>query len=152
MRFIPSIPDLEPRVRVALASVMAVLLVTLLYPFKTTIVPEWSLRVVDQTGTPVRTINVTEHWQHYLLESSGHEELRQTGDDGMVNFPDRTIRAGLLRRFVATVASFAREGSHAKRYTHASVVVWGSRDHSTTVAVYNQEQLPPSEIVVHSFK
>ena len=152
MRFTSLISDLGPRVRIALVSVLAVLLVTLLYPFKTTIVPVWSLRVVDQTGTPVRVINVTEHWQHYLLESSGHEELRQTGDDGMVNFPDRTIRAGLLRRLLATVGRLTKEGTHAKRQSYASVVVWGSKDHSTTVAVYQDNQMPPAEIIAHSLR
>ncbi|MGH9906819.1 MAG: hypothetical protein ACRD8U_14705 [Pyrinomonadaceae bacterium] len=152
MRFIPPISSLSPRVQVAFAVVPALCLVTLFFPFKTTIVPEWRLRVVDQAGAPVPGINVTEHWQHFLLESVGHEELRQTGIDGTVSFSGRTIRASLLRRLLATLSSLATEGFRAKRRPGASVVIWGSKDHATTVETYDDEQAPLSEIVVHSFK
>ena len=58
------------------ASVVFILFILfwLFYPFQTTIVPEWSLKVVDEEGAVVRDVNVTEHWQHFLLESSSHEE------------------------------------------------------------------------------
>lgn len=152
MRFIPPIFSLSRRVQVGLTVALALCLVTLLFPFKTTIVPEWSLRVVDQTGEAVSAINVTEHWQHYLLESAGHEELRQTAPDGTVSFSERTIRASLLRRLLATLSSLATEGFRAKRGPSASVVIWGSKDHATTVQTYNDKEPPPSEIVVHSFR
>lgn len=152
MRFIPPISSLSPRAQVALAVVLALFLVALLFPFKTTIVPPWRLRVVDQAGVPVHAINVTEHWQHFLLESVGHDELLQTGLDGTVSFSERTIRASLLRRLVATLSSLATDGFRAKRGPGASVVIWGSKDHATTVETYSNEQPPPSEIVVHSFR
>ncbi len=147
------ISKIGPRLRrtlVALVLLLLVLLVFLVFPFKTTIVPTWTLRVVDESGTPVPGINVTEHWQHYLLESSGHEDLRQTEADGRVSFPDRAIRASLLRRLLATIGRLAKSGTEAKREPYASVVVWGSKFHETAVAVYNQEQPPQSEIVVHT--
>ena len=150
MRFIQSISGLGPRSRKAIAGALILLLVTLLYPFKTTIVPDWQLRVIDETGAPVRAIKVTEHWQHYLLESSAHEDLQQTGDDGSVKFPDRAIRASLLRRLLATIVRLTKSGTRAKREPYASVVVWGSNSHETAVAVYNEEQSPQSEVVVHT--
>jgi hypothetical protein len=125
-----------------------VLLVLLVYPFKTTVVPDWSLRVVDDSGVPVPSINATEHWQHYLLENSAHEELRQTGADGSVSFPERTIRASVLRRFLATLTRFAQDGIRARRHAQASVVVWGSKSYATTVAVCQESDMPPAEIVV----
>ena len=150
MRFIPPISGLGPHFRIALAAVLVLILVALLYPFETTIVPMWNLRVVDELGAPVRAINVTEHWQHYLLESAGHEELQQTGNDGSVKFPDRAIRASLLRRLLAILGRLDKSGTEAKREPYASVVVWGSRFHETAVAVYHEDQSPPSEIVVHT--
>lgn len=141
---------LGPRTLKALAASLILLLAIFIYPFKTTVVPDWHLRVVDETGAPVRAINVTEHWQHYLLESSGHEEQKRTGEDGRVNFPDRAIRASLLRRFQATLTRLDKTGTKARSEPYASVVVWGSKLHATAVAVYREDQALPSEIVVHT--
>lgn len=144
------ISKIGPRLRRALAALFILLLLILIFPFKTIIVPTWTLKIVDESGTAVRGINVTEHWQHYLVESSGHEDLRQTGADGSVSFPERSIRASLLRRFLATIVRLTRRGTEAKREPFASVVVWGSKLHETTVAVYNEERPPQSEVVVHT--
>jgi len=144
------IPKIEPRVRRVLVVLLLLLAVLLLFPFKTTIVPDWPLRVVDQSGTSVPGIKVTQHWQHYLLESTGHEEVRQAGDDGRVSFPERTIRASLLRRFLATVIRLTKSGTQAKRDPYASLVVWGSKFHETAVAVYHEEQSPQPQVVVHT--
>lgn len=150
MRFIQRISDLGPRFWKAVAAALVLLLAILIYPFKTTVVPDWQLRVVDEMGAPVRGINVTEHWQHYLLESTAHEELQRTGNDGIVKFPDRAIRASLLRRLLATLDRLDETGSKAKSEPYASVVVWGSKLHETGVAVYHLEQAPQAEIVVHT--
>jgi hypothetical protein len=144
------IPKIGPRLIRALTGLLLLLAVLLLFPFKTTIVPTWTLRVMDESATPVPGINVTEHWQHYLLENSGHEDLRQVGADGRVSFPERTIRASLLRRFLANVSRVDKTGAEAKSEPYASVVVWGSKAHETAVAVYHEEQSPQSEIVVHT--
>ena len=144
------ISKIGPRLRRAVAALVLLLLILLVFPFKTTIVPTWTLRVVDESGTPVRGVNVTEHWQHYLLESSGHEELRQTGADGRINFPDRAIRASLLRKILTTLGRLDKRGTEARREPYASVVVWGSKFHETAVAVYHEERPPQSEIVVHT--
>ena len=144
------ISKIGPRLRRALAALIILLLLILIFPFKTIIVPTWTLKIVDESGTAVRGINVTEHWQHYLVESSGHEDVRQTGADGSVSFPERSIRASLLRRFLATIVRLTRRGTEAKREPFASVVVWGSNLHATTVAVYNEERPPQSEILVHT--
>jgi len=150
MRFTQRIYGLGPRFWKAAAAVLVVLLVILIYPFKTTVVPAWHLRVVDETGAPVPAIKVTEYWQHYLLESAAHEERLQTGNDGTVRFPDRAIRASLLRRWLAMIDRLDETGTNAKSEPHASVVVWGSKSHETAVAVYHPEQSPQSEIVVHT--
>lgn len=124
----------------------------LLFPFKTTIVPEWTLKVVDEEGAAVRDINVTEHWQHFLLESAAHEELQRVGENGAAKFPERTIRASLLRRGLATISRIKSSGWRARRSPAASIVVWGNKDYATTVAVYDPSHLPQSHVTVPSLK
>jgi hypothetical protein len=129
---------------------LGLLLALFLYPFKTTIVPRWRLNVVDETriqGVP--DIRVTEHWQHYLLESEGHEEMQKTNQNGLVDFSARTIRASLASRVIQTIINFARQGANAKSGPYASIVVWGSSDYETTVAVHQPDAPTQTEIVVH---
>ena len=111
--------------------------------------PQWRLHVVDDTGAPVPGINVTEHWQHYLLEADGHEDMLVTDERGRVDFPMRTIRAGIAARVIDTIAGFARQGSRARLGPYASIVVWGSRDYETGVAIYQPDTAPQADIVIH---
>ena len=113
------------------------------------IVPRWQLRVVDDTGAPVRDIKVTEHWQHYLVESEGHEEVLRTDEGGRVDFPERTVRASFASRAMGKVRRFGSSGTAARSDPYASVVVWGSRDYEIVVAVYQPEVPPQSEVVAH---
>lgn len=114
-----------------------------------TTAPRWRLRVVDDAGTLVRGIKVTEHWQHYLVESEGHEEVRQTDERGGVDFPERTVRASFVSRALGKMGRFGSLGTPARAGPYASVVVWGSRDYETVVAVYEPEAPLQSEVVVH---
>lgn len=148
MRIIEWILNLEKRFQIALAAVLVLLLLLLLYPFKTVIVPSWPLRVVDDTERPIAGIKVTEHWQHYLLESEGHEELKSTDGYGAVDFPERTIRASLLRRGFAVAGKIVQQGFRGRWDCYGSIVVWGSKDHATTTAVVRPDTMPPEKIVV----
>jgi len=148
MRVVQWITQLGPRWHRALGSALLVLLLLLLYPFKTTTVPEWNLRVLDDFGTAVRGIKVTEHWQHYLLEASGHEDPRTTNEEGRVGFPARSIRASLLGRLFARIGKMGTQGDPGRIDPYASVVVWGSKDHALTVAVHPEGALPQAEITV----
>lgn len=114
-----------------------------------TIVPRWRLRVIDDAGTFVRDIKVTEHWQHYLVESEGHEELRQTDESGRVDFPERIVRASIASRLLGKLSRFKSMGTPAKSGPYASIVVWGSRDYETVVAVYQPDAPQQSELIVH---
>lgn len=152
MKTLRWISALGPRVRAAIASFLLLLLLVLVYPFKTTIVPEWNLKVVDDGGVAVGEINVTEHWQHYLLESAAHEDVQRTGQDGLVSFPARSIRASLLGRAWATINRIKQDGRRAKRMPAASIVVWGSKHYATTVTVYAPNEPPQSHIVVQSLR
>jgi len=115
---------------------------------ETTTVPHWNLRVVDDAGAAVREINVTEHWQNYLLESEGHEEAQTTNQDGLVSFGARSIRASVLRRLFARISKFGNYNNRGRPIRYGAVVVWGSKSYETTVAVYPGEGIPQPEIRV----
>ncbi len=142
----------DRRFRAALGIVLFLLLAVLIYPFQLTIVAAWQLRIIDNTGSPVSEINVTEHWQHWLFEKNAYSDEQRPGMDGHVSFPERTMRTSLLNRLLTTVRRRASEGRQAKLEPAASVVAWGSKDHETTVAVYRKGEMLPSQIVVHSLR
>lgn len=148
MKVIQWIAELTPGWRKVLGLAALVLLLILLYPFKTTTVPEWNMRILDDAGAAVRGIRVTEHWQNYLLEASGHEDSLLTNEEGRVGFPARNIRASLLGRLVARIGKIGSHGDPGRIDPYGSVVVWGSKNHTLTVAVHREGELPQSEIRV----
>lgn len=152
MRFIRWISDQWRsgyRFRIIVAAVLVLLLITFFYPFQTTTVPEWNLRVLDDAGAPVSEIKVTEHWQDYLLELEGHEEVRTTDQDGRASFALRNIRASITRRLLARVFGDHQPRGRAIRY--GAVVVWGNKSYETTVAVH-QGEIPPAEVRVRRLR
>lgn len=149
MTWLGNIAAFLVRWRAILASALVLILALLLFPFKLPIVPLWSLRVIDDGGTAVRDIKVTEHWQHYLVEPDGHEEVRQTDQAGRVDFPERTVRVSIVSRVLARLRRFGSSGIPARSDPYASIVVWGNRDYETTVAVHEPEGPLQVEVLVH---
>ncbi len=147
MRLLQRLSRLELRTRIILAAALVALII-LIYPFQTTVVPEWNLSIRDDDGRPIGFVNVTEHWQHYLLESYGHEEIKQTDEQGRVVFPARLMRASLARRGITTISNLWRDGRSARLGPYASIVIWGSAGHEMGITVYRQGTVPPSEIVI----
>jgi len=135
--------------KIALILLLVLILSVLLFPWQTTVVPTWELVVVeDDSGQAVAGINVTQHWQHYLLETEGHEERQITNNSGQVSFHERTIRASLLRRILVRLRKVGKSGVAGRTDPYASIVVWGSRDHQVQTAVYPQQGSPPDEVIV----
>jgi len=140
------------RFRIIVITASILVLVTFLYPFETTTVPQWNLRVVDDAGAPVREINVTEHWQNYLLESEGHEKAQMTNQDGLVNFDTRPIRASIARRLISRISKLGNHDNRGRPIRYGAVVVWGSKNYETTVAVYPGEGAPQPEVRVQRLR
>lgn len=136
------------RFRIVVVLALAVVLIIFLYPFETTTVPRWNLRVVDDAGAPVREINVTEHWQNYLLETDGHEEVQTTNQAGLVSFGERSIRASVASRLFARISKFGKYNNRGRPICYGAVVVWGSKSYETTVAVYPGEGPAQAEVRV----
>ena len=93
-------------------------------------------------------INVTEHWQHHLIEASGHEDVQQTDASGMADFPERWARASLITRTIDFAMNLASDGGKAQFGPYASIVVWGRLDYETVVVVYTAGTTPPSDVTV----
>lgn len=102
----------------SIAGAVIIGLMLSLYPFETTVVPTWKLRLVDQTGQPLGGNRIRESWCHYTLETNCHEEELKTDSLGYVEFPRRTIRTNLFswvtnaaRRIINVHSSFGPSAS-----------------------------------------
>jgi hypothetical protein len=90
------------------------LLIASAYPFESTVVPAWRLRVVDEDGRACPGTQVNQGWKHYSidLEAGDNGEYKFTDSNGYVEFSRRTIRASLIRRIVAPVIAHALVIAH----------------------------------------
>ena len=97
------------------------------YPFESTIVPPWRVRVTDGNGLPCLKQSVSASWAHYSFAAHGNGEYRKTDIDGYVEFPKRTMRKNLLQRIFRPIFAQAMTLAHgsvgisAYLYTHQMV-------------------------------
>lgn len=121
------------------------------YPYETTVVPTWRVRVLDEERNPLGRVRVTEYWSDASVERDDHHAESITDDGGYVTFPTRTIRASLIRRGIVPLINRLNVhgvdvGPHA--YLIVSRVV--SRDMNSRTA--NSDYFPgkplPEEIVL----
>ena len=127
--------------------ILIVMLTALLYPYETTVVPQWTVRAVDEAGSPLGKVAVTEYWRHTSVESGDHHAESITDDKGYVTFPRRTIRASLLRRVIGPLIN--RLNVHGVDLgPHAYLIVAGDMNSTT----HNSDYLPgkplPQQIVL----
>ena len=129
------------RKKLWLLVILGSLVAAFLYPFETTIVPQWRARVVDKAGTPLGGITVTEDWGHASLESCCHEAEATTDQAGYVTFPVRTIRASLLARAIGPIRNVLKTGVHAGFGPSADLTVPGD------IANYSPGKPLPEQMV-----
>jgi len=124
--------------------VIIMLAVTMLYPFKKTLVPSQSVLVVTRDMHPISNALVRQIWKDYSLERYGHEEDLPTDARGRVTFPTRTIRAPLIWRLLGPLTSIAGQGVHASFGVHTDM--FPLPNHGTVVPT-EIVQPKPDEIV-----
>jgi hypothetical protein len=127
--------------------ILIVMLAVLSYPYETTVVPQWTVRVVDEAGSPLGKAVVTEYWRNTSIESGDHHAESVTDGKGYVTFPRRTIRASLLRRVIGPLIN--RLNVHGVDLgPHAYLIVAGDMNSTT----HNSDYLPgkplPQQIVL----
>lgn len=114
--------------RVSIILIIAVLVVVgLAYPFDSTVVPAWRIRVVDEAGRPYAGMEVSQAWKHYSLELEGgsNMETRSTDVSGYVEFPERTLKLSLLSRSLRMAFTRAAKLLHGSTGISADVSATG---------------------------
>lgn len=143
------VPDVRRRVFIVL--IIAVLvLVGVVYPFESTVVPAWSIRVIDEAGRPYAGMEVSQAWKHDSLELEGGEnmETRSTDASGYVEFPDRTLRLSLVSRFFRMAFTRAAKLLHGSTGIHARVAATGPQGYKSVEYVPGKP--PPEQLVLPS--
>jgi hypothetical protein len=69
-------------------------------PYKSTTLPEWVVKVVDEDGKPVSGLGVAEEWSYFGIDFAASIDNKQTDTQGRVAFPRRVIWASLASRLL----------------------------------------------------
>jgi hypothetical protein len=96
---------------------------------------------VDPNGAPVANIRVRENWQHYSIETLGHEADARSDADGYTSFPARSVSASRLRRRVYPIWNAVTGGVHASFGPSAMVQAWDD-EYEGWVTYKGEAQLP----------
>jgi hypothetical protein len=126
---------------------LLLLILTLLYPFKVTVVPVWRIQVVYASGKPVPSVGVEQVWQHYSVELDSHYDESITDEDGYVVFPERVRRISIFQRIIGA----ARNPPwflHASSGPHSFILVLAGSDYLNDAASYDGRQPPPSRVIL----
>jgi hypothetical protein len=115
----------------------------MLVPWKSNISPAWRLKVVDEAGTPIKRLCVTENWVDPTFKFFDLEQDFWTDNDGYVNFPERnTWRNGLM----VLATPFLDWAVHNKKDYDAVAFGWGRYQGGTVQ--YNRGAPLPAELVM----
>jgi hypothetical protein len=136
------------RTQLKIAGVICLLMFVLFVPIETTVLPPWRLRVVDVNGVACSQMRVNQSWGHYRLYVGGNRssDNRSTDMNGYVQFPQRTIRASLLRRIVMPVLTRVATIMHGGWKIDGTVWAAGIKD--VAWLSYRPETPLPSEMRV----
>jgi hypothetical protein len=136
----------------AIAGAIIAIIVMLLVPFKTTVVPAWKLQVVNMQAIPCGGLVVVQSWRHYSLDMEGgeHLESRSTDKDGWVDFPERTIRKSVLGRLFANALTLINTLFHGSRGIRASISASGPPGYGEVN--YQVGKPMPQQLVLVSYK
>ena|SRR6266481_2683401 len=93
---------------------------------------------------------VRQNWKHYSLEADGidHLEDQWTDENGYASFPERTIRASILRRIVLTAFTGAMTLAHGSVGISAGVAATGPQGYQRLE--YDPGQPLPRRLVLPS--
>lgn len=113
---------------------LCILMVVLIFPFETTVVPAVTVRVVDEAGALMPNVLVKQEWKDVAVEDEIHIGSTKTDQSGVAAFPKRTGRSFLLKRIFNVVWRIATQGVHASissygvltAYSNVDPHVWGS--------------------------
>ena len=125
-----------------------------LVPFPTTLAPDFTLRVVDGNGIPLKGIRVWETCTHYTYDLSSEDTCahysdnrQQTDADGNVHFSRKFVWFGFLARIVRSSINHLRLIAHGSVGRHVTLFMTDNSGFTSLVIDVNPEN-PPNEIVL----
>ena len=86
--------------KLLVASFAVPVLVFMLVPWNTTVVPAVRVQVFDETGKPAAGVRVQQEWQFFASNSDLERATSTTDAAGYVSLPKRTVRISLASRAV----------------------------------------------------
>lgn len=109
---------------------LCILIGVAIYPFESMVVPTWRVKVIDTNGAPCESMAVTEMWGHYSLFLRGDFQSADdlTDREGIVEFPERRVRAIGIRRVVMPVVTRALTIAHGSTGPDGAVSTSGLKD------------------------
>lgn len=116
--------------RYLIPAVLCFVVAAMFYPITSTVVPTWRVHVVDVNGLACQNMRVTQSWGHYSLYLGGNSnsQCRLTDSSGYVLFPQREVRARLLRRLFVPVIAHILVIAHGSVGADAAVWAVGIKD------------------------
>lgn len=85
----------ELKVLTCMAAAVVLVLGLLVYPFEQSIVPAWSVQVVDENNHPLVGVDVQQEWGQFGPHEMAWADSRVSGVDGWIDFPERVVEAPL---------------------------------------------------------
>ena len=114
------------RKRIVFLTLLAALFLSI-YPFEITVLPVWTVVVINDNGEPMEGVRVVQSWKHYSYEEdlNNHLDERLSAENGSVTFPARKIKVNLLTLLQSYVEEHifwinihGSAGMHAYIYTN----------------------------------
>jgi hypothetical protein len=129
---------------------IVVFLIALFVPvIPVNVVPEWELRLIDESGQPVPNVRVEQWWKDYSLEFwrwPHSEESMPSNEEGVIRLPARNILVSISQIIAAKIVDVLTSISpHASYGPHSFLVCQGSVNCS---ARYQPGEDMPKVIVV----
>lgn len=95
-------------------------------PFPTSIIPDWQIKFVDESGTPVPGVSARISCYHYSYSNQNRcpDDTGQTSDaNGFVELPGQSVWLGVLPRIALTGIAYLKLIAHGSVGISAYVVV-----------------------------
>jgi hypothetical protein len=110
------------------------------------VVPEWKIRVIDETGTPFVSAKVVQQWDHYSLGIGGGGVEKRADEAGYVVFPKRTARSSFLHRMLRTGWAALMKLAHGS--TGIRATVWATTPRVSSDPLEYQERKSLPQVIV----
>lgn len=109
---------------------LCILIGTAIYPYESTVIPAWRVKVIDTNGVACENMPVTETWGHYSLFLTGDFQFADdvTDREGFVEFPERRVWAIGIRRLVMPFVTETLTIAHGSTGVSGTVSTAGLKD------------------------